>query len=115
MVNVNTQVGSSVEFPFGEFSFLVVVVVVVVMAPGCWPFPASAGSGSGWKRHPRLPFSHGLNPGGVSEARRRLKRLLEPWARWPTGGSPAASVLPLTSPSLGSASSLLLKGWKQVF
>lgn len=111
MVNVNTQVGSSVEFPFGEFSLF----VVVVMSAGYWPFPASAGSDSGWKRHPRLPFSHDLNPGGVSEAARLVKRLLEPWASWRRGGFLAASVLALTSESLGSASSFLLKRWKQFF
>lgn len=85
------------------------------MSAGCWPFPASAGSDSGWKRHPRLPFSHGLNPGGVSELQRPFKRLLEPRAWWRRGGFLAAAVLRFTSESPGSASPLTLKGWEQVF
>lgn len=79
MVNVNTQVSSSVEFPFGEFSF-------VVKSVGRRPFPAAEGSDSGWKRHWCLPFSHDLNPGGVSEIWRLLKRLLAPR---PRGGEEA--------------------------
>lgn len=76
MVNVNAQVAPSVDFPCGEFP-----LILAVVSAGCWPFPASDGSDSGWKRRPHLPFSHGLNPGGVSEERRPLKRLLEPRPR----------------------------------
>lgn len=55
MVNVNAEAGSSVEAPFGESSL---------------PCLRSLGVETPW----RLPFSHGLNPGGVSEIRRLLKR-----------------------------------------
>lgn len=65
MVNVNTQVASGVDFPSGESSLF-----------------TSAGSDPGRERHPRLPGSHGLHPGGVSEPRRPLKELLNQRAWW---------------------------------
>lgn len=97
MVNVNTQVSSSMELPFGEYTLLFLLTYVCGYSNRKssvasvrfffilrWfvqqPFQSSAGSrqSSGWKypRHMCLAFSHGCNPGGVSEIWRLLKR---PW------------------------------------
>lgn len=77
MVNVNTQLAPGVDFPSGESSLF-----------------TSAGSGPGRERRPRLPASHGLHPGGVSEPRRPLKGLLGPRAWW---GEEEAAQLHLAS------------------
>lgn len=102
MVNVNTQVTSSMELPFGEYTLFIVAqwlfhlrkercqsVAVALFIPRSQffdgvcrgrvvPHPPWITTDSGWKdhRHMCLAFSHGCNPGGVSEIWRLLKR---PW------------------------------------
>ncbi len=90
MVNVNTQVSSSMEHPFGEYTrfcfnvqrrdggvwqLLASSFLLSVCAAAAW-LQSSAGSHSEWKCHChlRLQRSHGCNPGGVSEIWRLLKK-----------------------------------------
>lgn len=98
MVNVNTQVSSSMEAPFGEYTLFVFIISsrwfqwkkrlsvaaafsfsLCGLCSGC--LPPELGwitTDSGWKHHRHLcmPFSHGCNPGGVSEIWRLLKKAM---------------------------------------
>lgn len=98
MVNVNTQVSSSMELPFGEYTLMFLSTCLggfsekrSSVAAACFfflfcglrssrlaPELVWITTDSEWKyhRHLYLAFSHGCNPGGVSEIWRLLKR---PW------------------------------------
>lgn len=93
MVNVNKPVSSSMELPFGEYTFLCFYPFGFSEKKGrVWQLLASSlcslvcaaavclqsSTDLQWKyhRHLCLPFSHGCNPGGVSEIWRLLKKAM---------------------------------------